>query len=377
MHLSKATPNNIKLKSFTGDDWYNIDPEARTCNCPAFEKGRCEHLDALGIHPVRHFTPSTHPTFSQALSGLVKSIRIRRVEEAIYWLVYLDTFPEAQYRFRTARRLLIGSAEDGMSIPVMENCSQNFPRLKKRSTDLLYLVAEAVRICRLPNWWHPESGGADYIYSSLVGQRRYFYKQWDHKLSTLLRDITEAIEQKDKQMALGGLMAFGDLKGAEHFGATKQAQFLLEQAERQGNELAARLCEIHLANKSALSDDNNFTGHAIWLLSGGVSPLAEKIEPVTEGECHQLLENAKEAWKTPHPIPTWGVDGIHSAGRDSRFAGCLPEMVAVCNAFEHYGRCSPEDVWLPQFQCWDGLIIQEANTPPAAGIALNCRRQIP
>lgn len=365
MNLNKDRPNSIKLRSFTGDDWYNISLDAKTCDCPGFEKGRCLHLDALGVHTVRPFTPQIRPTFAQSLSGLVKSLRIRRVEEAIYWMVYLDTFPDPQYRVRMARRLLIGSAEDGMSIPVMEKCSQNFPRLKKKSTDLLCLVAEAVRICRLPNWWHPDSNGADYIYSSLVGQRRYFYKRWDHKQATLRAEITQAIEEKDKEMALGGLMAFGNLKGTEHFGATKQAQFLLELAERQGNELAARLCEIHLANKTALSDDNNFTSHAAFLLAGGISPLAEKIEPVTEAECAQILEQAKEAWKTPHPIPRFCCDSVHSAGDDPRFMGCLPEMYAVCKAFEWYGRIEPQDQWRQSFFCWDGLIIQNADPSPA------------
>jgi hypothetical protein len=100
------------LRSFSGDEWYRISIAEKICDCPNFN-GRCEHLDALGIHRLRHFTPPLYPTFSQALSGLVKSLRIRRVEDAVYWLVYLDDFKGPQFRFRTARRLLIGSAEDG------------------------------------------------------------------------------------------------------------------------------------------------------------------------------------------------------------------------------------------------------------------------
>src|SRR5713226_9482830 len=102
----------IRLKAFQGDEWFNISVEAKTCDCPDFQNtGRCEHLTALGIHRLKPFIPKTHPSFSQALSGMVKSIRLRRVEDAVYWLVYLDTFKEPQSRFRTARRILIGSAE--------------------------------------------------------------------------------------------------------------------------------------------------------------------------------------------------------------------------------------------------------------------------
>src|SRR5882757_9568962 len=258
--------HTLRLKSFRGDDWYTISLEDKTCDCEEFEAktGRCEHLAALGIHRLRPFKPTTHPTFSQALSGLVKSIRIRRVDDAVYWLLYLDSFKEPQYRFRTARRLLIGSAEDGHSIPVMEKVADAFWKTSKPQCGLKKLVAEVVRICKLPNWWHPDTGGPDYIYDSLVGQRAWLYKRWDHKLKTLQREIQKAIEEKNRAMVLGGVTAFSDLE--ETFGATKQAEFLLKQAENRGHDLAARLCKVHLSAKSALSGDNNFLGQAVWML---------------------------------------------------------------------------------------------------------------
>jgi hypothetical protein len=347
----------LRLKSFRGNDWYVISPEDKTCDCADFDtKTGCNHLTALGIHRLRPFTPTTHPTFSQALSGLVKSIRIRRAEDTVYWLLYLDSFKAPQYRFRTARRLLIGSAEDGHSIAVMEKVADGFWKLSKPQCELIKLVAEAVRICMLPNWWHPESEGQDYIYQSLVGQRAWLYKRWDHKLATLQREIQKAIEQKNRAMAIGGVMAFSDLE--ETFGASKQAEFLLKQAENMGNDLAARLCKIHLSAKSALSGDNNFLCQAAWMMAGGVSPIAESSEPVTTEECHELLDRAKEKWKNPQPIPRFCCDGIHSAGDDPRFAGMLPEMWGVCMAFQHYGRLDPNDVWLPEFKCYDGLVIE-------------------
>lgn len=39
--------------------------------------------------------------------------------------------------------------------------------------------------------------------------------------------------------------------------------------------------------------------------------------------------------------------------------GMLPEMYAVCRAFEHYGKVDPNDEWLPEFQCYDGLTIEK------------------
>lgn len=355
-----ASGRTIRLRSFTGDEWYNISLDDKTCDCLVFTPARgCEHLSALGIHRLRPFTPSAHPTFSQALSGLVKSIRIRRVEDAVYWLVYLDRFKDAQHRFRTARRLLIGSAEDGHSVAVMEEVARNFSKLCRPKCELIDWIAEAVRICKLPNWWHFESGGPDYIYHSLIGQRAWLYKTWDCSLMTLQKEIQKAIDEQDRTNALGAVGAFADVQPP--FGATKQAEFLLQQAERVSHDLAARLCKVHLSSRSALSGDNNFLCQAAWMMAGGESPAAKKIQLVTVEECRDLLSKAKDRWRNPQPIPRWCCDGVHCAGDDPRFMGMLPEMYAVCKAFKHYGRVDPTDSWLPEFQCYDGLLINHAD----------------
>jgi hypothetical protein len=355
-------PHTIRLRCSDrhGEQWFTVRVQEKTCDCPEFaRRTRCDHLAAVGIHRLKPFTPTTHPTFSQALSGLVKSIRVRRIEDAVYWLVYLDSFDGAHYRFRTARRLLIGAAEDGHSIPVMEKVAEHFRRISKRQADLVELVAEAVRICKHLTWWHPDSGGHDYIYESLVGERAWSYKRWDHRISTVQAEVQGAIEAENRAMALGGVAAFRHVH--ETFGATKQAEFLLHLAESMGHTQAARLCRVHLSAKSALSDDCNFMCQAAWMMAGGVSSVAETILPVTEDECVDLLERARERWKEPQPIPRWCCDGLHSAGDDPRFTGLLPEMWAVCRAFQHYGRVDPSDEWLPEFECYDGLVIGERN----------------
>ena len=230
--------NRIRLRSFKGTHWYNISVNHKTCDCRVFDTAKgCEHLTALGLHRVRYFSPTAHPSSSQALSALVKSIRIRRIEDAVYWLLYLDTFKEPQYRFRTARRLLIGSAEDGDSVAVMEEIGRKFWKLCKPAADLIELVSEAIRICKLPNWWHPDSGGPDYIYQSLVGQRAWFYKAWDQSLTAVQNDLAKAIAERNRAVAIGAVMAFGEVRPV--FGATKQAELLLECAERLRHDLAA------------------------------------------------------------------------------------------------------------------------------------------
>jgi hypothetical protein len=236
MHPNQRS-QKIRMKSFVGDRWHVISLNQKTCDCEQFQVDqRCKHMSALGLYRTRSFTPPVRPTFSQALSGLVKSIRIRRVDEAVYWLVYLDTFKEKQYRFRTARRLLIGSAEDGHSIPVMELIADEFRSVSKLEADLWHLAAETIKICKSPNWWHPDSGGPDYIYQSPVGYRQWKYKQWDHRLKTLEHEIASAIDCRDKAMAIGGVTACSSLEKPEQVGATKQAEFLLRLADERKHD---------------------------------------------------------------------------------------------------------------------------------------------
>jgi hypothetical protein len=346
----------IRMRSFRGDEWFTICPDEKTCECPEFgDRGNCEHLAALGLYRLRPFRPTSHPTFSQALSALVKSLRIRRVEEAVYWLVYLDSFKEREFRFRTARRLLIGSAEDGHSIAVMEAVSERFRALCRREkTSVADLAAEAVRICKIPGWWNPITGGPDYIYSGMVGQRELAYMASPRTVENMSKLIEQGIAEKKKATALAGVMGLSDAR----LGGTKQAELILALAEKYQHPLAERLARVHLRERSALSSDNNFLCQAAWLMSGGVTPVADVIEQVTTDEVVHLLEAARERWRNPQPIPRFCVDGLHSSGDDVRFAGMWHHMFGVCKAFEFYGRVDPNDVWRPEFWCRDGLVIE-------------------
>lgn len=349
--------NSIQLKSFSGDEWYSISLDNRSCTCAAFVATcvPCKHLNALGVYSVlRPFFGRTHPTFSQALSGMVKSIRLRRVEDAVYWLVYLDTFKETQSRFRTARRILIGSSEDGHSISVMEQVVGSFKRISRVQADLEELTTEVVRICKVPNWWHPSSGGHDYIYHGLVGERQLSQLKTDGKPETFMSLMGQAIAEQDRAKALAGVLGFGQCR----LGGTKQATLLLECAKKVDHREAMRLAMVHLSARGALASDNNFIGQAAWMLAGGMSSVADVIEPVNLAEVVELLEGARERWKDPKPIPGWCCDGVHSAGNDVRFMGAWHHMYAVCKAFQHYGRVDPADEWLPEFQCYDGLVIE-------------------
>jgi hypothetical protein len=218
----------------------------------------------------------------------------------------------------------------------------------------LYLAAEALRICKVPNWWHPASGGPDYIYSGMVGERELLHFPDMHNVENMTRLIEQGVEQQKKTTALAGVMGLSHAR----LGGTAQAELILGLAKKHLHPTAERLVQVHLRARSALSGDINFLCQAAWMMAGGVSPVTETIEPVLIGEVFDLLDRARVRWKAPQPIPGWCTDGVHSAGVDVRFMGTWDHMHTVCKAFEHYGRVDPDDKWQPEFQCYDGLEVE-------------------
>jgi hypothetical protein len=107
------------------------------------------------------------------------------------------------------------------------------------------------------------------------------------------------------------------------------------------------------------------------MLAGGVSPVADQIEPIVIGEVCELLKRARERWKQPLPIPSCYLDGVHSAGADRRYAGILQDMWAVCCCFSKNGNIEPANRWLPEFFPLTGLEIESAPQPIAVS-AINC-----
>lgn len=352
----------MKLRSFTGKAWYEIDREAGTCNCPAFQSGKhCKHLDEVGVYQQKKWSQTTHPTFSQALSGLVKSIRLRRIEDAMYWLLYLDTMKHTQQgaRFRIARRLLIGASEDGQNVGTMEKTSENFTELTRNTTNIIKLAAEVVRICKSPNWWMPDhkGGGQSYIFESLIAYRRgNLYGIGMHKdLAEQKAMMENAIEAEDMRTAL---LAFDNMMRHEGWKRAEMADFLMGLAIKHQNEEAQQVIGVHMTHKGPLSGDANFLGHGVWWLVGGGFQGDMEAPKVTVGEVVPFLEAASERWKNPEPIPAWCCDGIHCGGTDRRFAGMVQDMDALGQAFNYYGEANPDHEWHPEFFRFDGLIIE-------------------
>lgn len=347
----------VRLESFTTSGrFYEVDKDAVTCTCPAFNSSsHCKHLEAVGVYKQRKATLTARPNYSQALSALVKCIRIRDLNEGAYWLHYCWGFNNrlSGSQFRTVRRLLIGSAEDGHSIAVMEKMSANFPMLLSKQVEFEKVMAEFFRICKVPNWWNPETGGHDYIYCGMLATRKILYTTHNHSLEDCLHGLEQAIGKQDKVGALfWTLLIHETKKGA----GLHIAQKLHTLALMHNCKPAQRLMQnVYLPHARSLSTDSNFTGQAAWLLAGGTSPVIDQIEPVTRGEVRRLIERVNDT--QPHPPPEWCCDGVHCGGNDIRYAGMWDRMHGVCNQFSHYGRVNPDEWIEDKFYSLDGLRV--------------------
>jgi hypothetical protein len=352
----------ILLRSFSRPDvTCEVDKQQGHCSCPAYAgDGWCKHLEQVGRYRPGKATLSSHPSYSQALSGVVKGIRVRNLFEAAYWLNYCWTFNNrlSGSQFRTVRRLLIGAAEDGHSIAVMERVSDAFVPLLAKDVPLVNVLAQLIRICKVPNWWHPETGGHDYIYAGMLAQRRTLYDRTVRDAAQCLGGLEQAINEADQVAALFWTMKAHD---SESKAGLPLAEKLLQIAVQRSHDPAIRLIRnIYLRHAKSLTADTNFTCQAAWLLAGGASPVIDQIEPVLRSEGQRLLDDVLAA--PAHVIPGFMCDGIHCAGNDVRYAGMWDRMFAVCQQFKHHQRVDPDDVWLEdEFYSMDGLMFGKAD----------------
>jgi len=335
-----------------------VDRNRRTCTCDEFVSGHwCNHLKHVGLFPKKSSKLSAAPDFNQALSGLVKGIRLREIDEAAYWLTYCWSFRQKlnDAQSRIVRRLLIGSAEDGHSIAVMEKLADNYEGLLSKDVEFASVIAELVRICKVPNWWQPETRGHDYIYSGMLASRKTLYDRANYSTADCLLGLERAIVREDKVDALRWI-----LQNQESDTKSSIARKLYGLALIHDCQLAKRLIQnVYLRHEKSLKNDNNFLCQAAWFLAGGDSSVIDQIEVVTQAEVNALINKVNST--EPYVIPKWCCDGVHCAGNDIRYAGMWDRMYAVCNQYNRYNRMSPEDPWLEdEFYCLDGLEVIKA-----------------
>ena len=124
------------------------------------------------------------------------------------------------------------------------------------------------------------------------------------------------------------------------------ARLLVRMALERGKSEAIALAELFETNVGPLWTDANFSGQALYRMlrplpgtdMRGLEVSDEEVDAVHADASLRLLS-------TDLAAPAWSADGIHTPGEDRRFSGTLQDMKRACDAYEHFGRLSPDDDW--------------------------------
>lgn len=334
----KPNGHIVEIESFsTPGVRYEVDLLKKTCTCPAFKRypaTACKHLRSFeGL-----FQQPAEPDPNEALSAFIKSIRLRRPEDAVTWFLFLWRIP--QYKGRAQRRVLIASTEDNLSVGVMRRVSawyNSIERVKFESA-----ATEVARICATRNWWEQEDGRT-YIRSWLEAEREA------RKLEAMGESALYAKIERDACTGerLGALAAFTGLYGRMRVVPNRIAELLSIVGHQSQSLQAKRLAALYQANLRNIGPDGNLAGQALY--AALVGRFGDQVTPEPDHEeVRRLIAAARRNLASSPRVPAWALDGVHTGRRgDPRFAGTVRMMAACCRAYEHFGRLSVDDRWPP------------------------------
>jgi hypothetical protein len=295
------------------------------------------------------------PNTALYVSALVKSIRLRRTEDAITWLLTLWRYPTLRHRI--TRRVLISSGEDSISPELIGAVAGWYNGPHRQSFP--HAAREVCRICGTPSWWAVQAGH-DMILSWKRAESIAERVQTSSLDATLVL-LDRAIARKN---LLGGLGIFMRASLLRDFSNVGLVSALSPWVEQLNNERVAKLFDGWRQVAPVLGRDTNISGLLVFLLLGGRLPVVSlpdikdpRVRLIANfPQCVQLTANGVgAATELPQP-PAWANDGIHARGDgpiDRRFAGVLSNFVAMCRAYDFYGRLDPSDPWFPEFYSCD------------------------
>jgi hypothetical protein len=285
------------------------------------------------------------PNTGLYVSALIKSIRLRRTEDAINWLRRVWAFPSLRYRI--TRRILISSGEDGLSPELIEAVAAWYNGPKRYS--ISHAAREVCRICGTPSWWAIPTGH-QMIFSWKRAEAISEQVQTNSLDATLvLLDFAIA-----KANLLSGLGVFTRASLLPDFSNVRIAGAFGPWVEQLNDERVTKLFDSWRGVAPELGRDTNICGLLVFLLLGGQLPKVSVPDIKDPGV--QLTANSVSAAANQPQAPAWANDGIHTRADgpvDRRFAGVLSNFVAMCHAYDFYGRLDPRDPWLPEFYSCD------------------------
>ena len=281
------------------------------------------------------------PNVPLVTSAFVKSIRLRRLEDALGWLTQLWALPSL--RQRVTRRILVSSGEDSMSPELILETGRWFGGPHRYSYP--HAAQAVLRICQMPSWWAlPE--GHEMMFAWLRAEALAASRKAS-SYQTEMASLSAAIQLGDREVGLG---VFTRLSLMPEYSNVGLVELLGPHVERGNDPRATALFDCWRGLSPVLGRDTNISGLLLYMLLGGGVPRVNV--PKDDALRVQLpAQPVGDEWGGREP-PPWANDGIHARGRgqvDQRFAGLLGNFVAMCRAHEHYGRLDPNDPWIPEF----------------------------
>lgn len=254
---------------------------------------------------------------------------------------------------RAQRRILIGAAEDNLSIPVMQSVSDWYNSRRRFNFEAASLEVpfsyhlDSQLVCRSP--WpgiHPPRAAIECLPNPFLKQSE----------SVLFQILEDAVRRHSTVRAFQSFWAIHEVKGWNREG---MADLLNRLALEFDIPDALALSDLYQANWKSLWNDINYSGLALdVLLAGPLSQREQHFGPefpdymqLTTPILHlnryllQLTARIKNLLGESLTVPDWALDGIHCGGNDPRFSGLWEHMARACDAYEFYGRLDPDDDW--------------------------------
>ncbi len=313
-------PDIVEVQSHTTPGvTYKVNKREKTCTCMAFQKrgkwALCKHLNqVLGGNVVNYAVLS---------SGLVKSLRLRRVTDAQWFLKEL--WKDKKQRWRTCRRMVVNAFEDGLDVATQIVAMQEAAgAYQERVPETMEYLVDL--ICHRENWWQSESGQT-YIHTGTLAER---------------------VKAQSTPAGLSAILkaGYGPQTTLNHYYGLKSSNvsMILDAIDASGvsvdDDLGALMTVCRKMPTRLVKSDENIECQLLYRAAGGplsADPIEPYAKPVPDG----------------FKVPDWVYDGMHCGGgkRDSRFAGTWRNMIRAIAAFQHYGRLDPADIWTQEI--WD------------------------
>jgi hypothetical protein len=273
----------------------------------------------------------------QFVSAYMKAVRLRRPEDAMYWLGVLWIGNAGADYLR--RRVFCSAAEDNLDVWVMEHTER---LLSAKRGSLVELQYAAYLSCLGTKWYELPDGVAYTRARCAAGLA-------PHPLPRMgtNADILARYERAVAVRAIGEAYwciaeARARQKAGRDFAMWPFYVIAAEAGVNAPDEVTVRSARIiHRQLKwLGASREKNHLWQLLWAL--GYGPLRSALRPLRAAEFNAMRARVdRRLAQRLEPVPGWALDGIHTGGHDPRFAGSWQGLINMIGMYERDGTLEP------------------------------------